>query len=390
MKTICIVLLLFVGVAAFAVDPGESPAMSYRKLLEKFPEDQQGLGLDTFFNSIEPQPMTYALVLSSESIHYKKIASEETRRRIRKAAKWLIENSDADHDGKPGWGLPQAWDAFSDGTTNAPNTSYTITTAIVLNGFLDTLSISDFWTKAEQREMEKLIGRVLVRWCEHIWSEGHGGGFFWYSPNRHDAIFSVNAPAMFLGATQRFLSEHGTVLRKSKRKLVQARADELAKAIVATAHLRNGCPFWDYAPKPNPLPKISPNDLVHQAYILWGTELYRKFGGTIKIPWTREQAAASLDRFVVNGKILRIAKDEPSLPAGETNRSSPLWGAGMALAFESEFGNRTSAGKFYKGLIDEYHSPELRQFPNSPDERFYPRHASHALLGLAYFSYGSN
>jgi hypothetical protein len=109
-------------------DPKERGAArtDYLQLLAQFPEANQGRGLDNFLHVTDDQPMTYGLVLSAESFRYKKEPSKEGLRRIENAAHWLLQNSDLHHDGQPGWGLPQPWDAYADGSTNGPNQPYTI------------------------------------------------------------------------------------------------------------------------------------------------------------------------------------------------------------------------------------------------------------------------
>src|ERR1700743_1034684 len=143
-----------------------SQLAAYTQLLAMYPEDDQGRGKEKVFPTIEEQPMTYGLVLSAESLPFHATKVEESRRRIRKAARWLLDNQDLDRDGKPGWGLPQAWDAFSDGTVDPTNQPFTITTAIVLNGLMDSLALNDFWSHAERKEIDSVMAQVAVRWCK--------------------------------------------------------------------------------------------------------------------------------------------------------------------------------------------------------------------------------
>lgn len=366
----------------------------YEKLLAKFPEDAQGRGIDrdgAAYKHVVPeeQPMTYGLVLSAEAVRHKKFPTDEGRRRIRKAAQWLIQNSDLDHDGLPGWGLPEPWDAFADGSTNAANQPYTITTAIVLNGLLDGMALPNVLTRAERRETQLLMKQTILHWCRDLWQEGFGGGFFWYSPCPCDANFSVNAPAMFLGSMSRFLREQGGGLTADERRLIENRRDELAKAIVNTVEIRNGAPFWRYLPLPNRYNRKSPNDLVHQVYILWGMETYRDCGGPVALPWTRAQAVESLDRFLHDSRVFSLASDET--PA--SSQKSILWGTGAMLAFYARYGTEDQAARAYDALVREHGPmPSLRLYPagSSKDESFYPRHAAHALWGMAYYCFLEN
>src|SRR5690606_19680780 len=151
-----------------------------------------------------------------------------------------LDHADLDRDGSPGWGLPQAWDAWSDGTENAPNHPYTITTAIVLNGLLDALRAHDLWDQRERQQLQALVVSVTRRWCNHLWSDGYSGGYFWYSPRDTDNSFGVNAAAMFLGSLTRLLAEHGDALNAQDRALFTARRDAQAKAVVSTVERREG------------------------------------------------------------------------------------------------------------------------------------------------------
>ena len=210
-------------------DPGDTPAAlqtRYRELLALFPEDRQGFGVDADKNADGPelvadhQPMTYGFVLSAEVLHYRFDRNDESARRVRKAMRWLIDNRDLDGDGKPGWGLPQAWRAWGH-EPNPHHQPYTITTGIVLNGLLDALAIRDFWSAAEREETLALCAQVALRWCREMWTDGYGGGYFWYSPSPLDDIFGVNAPSMFLGSLARLLHEYGGHFAVGDRQLVQ-------------------------------------------------------------------------------------------------------------------------------------------------------------------------
>ena len=255
---------------------------SYQILLTSFPEDHQGYGLDRYKLATTDQPMSYGLILSAEAIRAKneKTAKDspsykECRRRLKKAAAWLLENSDLDHDGKLGWGLPQSWDAWGDGTENPCHQPYTITTAIVLDGLLDALAVPELFDEDQRAKIQRVVREVAIRWCREVWSDGYNGGYFWYSPNKSDDIFGINAPAMFLGSLVRLLDEQGDSLSAQQRELVRSRVHALAQSIVTTVKLRDGEPFWRYAPLPNPAGNDRPNDLVHHIYILMGIEQYR-------------------------------------------------------------------------------------------------------------------
>jgi hypothetical protein len=360
----------------------------YQSLLALFPEDNQGLGVERIFSAVKYQPMTYGLVLSSEAAHFRNNPNDESRRRIRKAVRWLVDNNDLDKDGLPGWGVPDVWDAFSDGSINPANHPYTITTAIVLNGFLDGLSISMIWSEGERDQIRKLIAAVVLRWSRSLWSQGYEGGYFWYSPNPADDIFGINAPAMFLGSMARCLHEQADIFTPEERRFVQERTDDLAKAIVSTVELRKGAPYWQYVPLPNKLNRQGGNDLVHQIYILWGVEVYRDCGGSVKLPFSRIAAIESVERFWKQGKVY----DYPQDIACDKNQQAQLWGMGMMLGFYAKWGDQQQTERTYRVIKEAYGPwPKLRYLPKEiyDKDTFYHRHGAHVLMGLALYAFPS-
>lgn len=393
---------IFSPPAAFSAETGnddKSIGDAYKWLLTTFAEDRQGFGLDRHGMATEDQPMSYGLILSAEAL---RAASDKTKkespeyaespRRAKKAVRWLIDNRDLDGDGKPGWGLPQSWDAWGDGSENPPNQPYTITTAIVLTGLFDALAVPELFDENERKEITDVVRAVVLRWCCEVWSEGYGGGYFWYSPGKQDDVFGINAPAMFLACLVRLLEEQDDSLSPAERDLVRSRADALAKAAASTVELRDGEPLWRYAPLPNSMNNNRPNDLVHHVYILLGIETYRDWNEAgIKIPCTREKAIASVDRFLADadpasGRPRRILEYSPfDDPQSDQAR---LWGAGFMLAFYAKWADDARIERTFR-LIEENYGPFPRLRWIGPDAKCadkkacYPRHTAHVLYGMA-------
>lgn len=363
----------------------------YLYLLSKFPESSQGSGLEPFyFSGISDQPMTYGLVLSAETLHYRYYPNDESYRRIRKSVSWLLDNIDLDGDGLPGWGLPYEWDAFGDGSVNGANQPYTITTAIVLMGLLDALSISSLWTNSEAESIRHAVIETGIRWCKEVYTETESGGFFWYSPNPFDGHFVPNVSAMFIGALTRLIYEQRKYLNIKDLQLIEGRIENAVKGIIQKSIPRNGLPFWSYIALPNPFNQNEPNDLVHHAYILFGMEIYRSLGQKVDLPWTREQAIQSLNCFIKNGLIYDFPQDVVYVGGQEsyTIRPAILWGVGMMLAFYAKYGDISRAEMVLDIIKTQYGLfPDIRLWPGyySKDKNFYPRFAAHVLLGLAYF-----
>ncbi|MEN6405932.1 MAG: hypothetical protein ABFC77_05615 [Thermoguttaceae bacterium] len=362
----------------------EAACKAYQELLAMFPEDRQGYGKDHYRSRVDHQPMTYGLVLSAEAAHLKSAPNDESRRRVRLAARWLLDNRDLDGDGLPGWGLPQDYVA-SDGLKMPPNHPYTVTTAIVLDGLLDALNAPADWSDAERKEIRSVMVQVVLRWCRHVWSEGYGGGYFWYNPRR-DHAFCLNASSMFGGAMVRLLKEHGDAMTAEERRLIEDRTDQQAKAVVASVNLWHGMPYWHYAAQPNKLNFTHPNDLLHHVYTLWGIELYRDCGGRVPLPWTRAQAVQSMERFWHDGQICPL----PPKTVSATAKPLRLWDTGTMLAFYAKWGEPRQAQQAFEFIHEKCGPwPNLRLFPTEKptDESFYPRHAAHVLFGLALYCY---
>lgn len=366
----------------------DTASTEYLQLLAKFPEDGQGEGREPYYTSLVTQePMTYALVLSSESLHYRSFPSFEGVRRIKNAANWLIANSDTDADGKLGWGLKDAWDAFSDGSTNPSNHPYTITTAIVLNGLLDASEVAGIWTEAELSSLHNLVIAVSKRWCDEVWSGSSDGGFFWYSPSAFDAHFVINASSMMMGMVARTERELSPYLLDGDRTLFRDRIGKAFSSIVAQARFRNGAPFWSYIALPNDFNQDKPNDLVHHVYILWGLRAAQPTGGTASLTWNDGLSSFSLTAFWKNGDLYDYPQDVSYADPVYT-RPAILWGVGALLAYYS-VSNETEGAANTQRIINTsygYPYPDLRLFPASysADPVFYARYAAHVLWGLAY------
>ncbi len=203
--------------------PGREPSSAYLALLTKFPEADQGLSREVNFPGLKEQPMTYALLLTAESLHYRSAPSDEGRRRVRNTTGWLISNSDLDSDGKPGWGLPDPWDAFGDGTTNPANQPYTITTGMVLLALMDSVSLPNFWNDSERDVIRTLMRQAALRQVQEVFTDTATGGYFWYSTNVNDAKFVTNVSAFMSGTLARLLREEPELFTISERLLIERR-----------------------------------------------------------------------------------------------------------------------------------------------------------------------
>ncbi|MHB0971406.1 MAG: hypothetical protein ACYC7A_05935 [Thermoanaerobaculia bacterium] len=360
-------------------------APQYERLLGCFPSDRQGFGIDPGVSVPDHQPMTYALVVSAEARRFKATADPAAEHRIVEAVQWLVSNSDLDGDSLPGWGLPQAWDAFSDGTVNPPHSVYTITTAFVLYGLLDALDAGAIRSQLLKDSTECLVVDAALRLARSAWSDTNDGGYFWYSPNRVDAHFLPNVSAMMVGAVSRMLRTRLGAIRDEQRLLLEQRMHQAANTIVHAARMHAGLPYWNYIPPPNFINQNAPSDLLHHVYVLWGLEEYREYPGAT-LPWDRLASAQSIMTFVRNGSFDNFTLHWPGPPS-----PPKLWAVGTALAFVSRWGDPYTAYELFDAIQLGYGiPPEVTMWPRSfsSDSRFYPRQAAHLLLGIAELAFG--
>lgn len=369
----------------------------YSDLLAQFPEDHQGEGPEPSeqVGSVH-QPKTYALIASAETLRLLASPNNESRRRIRKAVQWLLDNADLDNDGIPGWGFPYAWDAFGDGTLTPAYTPYTIDTAFVLLGLLDALKIQSFWTDAERLEILNVIRKVCVQWSEDTWSDTAEGGFFWYSRSVFDAHFVTNVSAMFSAALWRAITEHRDVFSDSEYQFIQTRVNKAMAEIVSQVIWRNDAPYWNYLASPSSFKQDKPNepnDLLHHVYILWSAEIYRPYGQQyIRLPWSLSQALNSLSRFWREGKVYDFPQDVTYEAEQKSfnDRPASIRGLGMLLAFYSRWGSYQKAIETFN-IIDRDYGPfptlHLWPYTFSTQNVFYPRFVAHTLWGLALLAF---
>jgi len=120
--------------------------------------------------------------------------------------------------GGPGWGLPDAWDAFGDGTQNPPWTEYAWETGLAVRAMVDLAAelLADPVAYASyQSQASSLMSTaksVLDIWHKQAWSDlsaiSHPEwGFYWYSLSPNDAIAVYNTTAL--------LSEAETVVAET-------------------------------------------------------------------------------------------------------------------------------------------------------------------------------
>ena len=249
-----------------------------------------------------------------------------------------------DSVGPGGWGTPWTWDPFGDGSLTYAGTPFASETALAIEGLLD---------RGVDNPTARRLADVLVKWARDGWSDG----YYWYSLANQDAVYSPSSSAMMVGATARFLDEHGDQLTPSERILL---GDRVKASIAKLGTGDAGYLRWNASDRQRIV-----NDLNHDGSIIWGTELARDAG--FEIPWSRADAVQSLREYDLLYPI------DASLTPAMSARYRGGWavaGTGTALAVAARFGGdaRPWARKA---------SVALEQLP------FYPRFAVDTLLGFA-------
>ena len=307
----------------------------------------------------------YAQVLSSESHRHSAKSDYENETRIRLATRWLIENSDLDGDGKGGWGLPFAWDAFGDGTINPIGHPFTIDTAIVALGLLDALD-TRIWSEAERQEIVVLVKKVFERWCVECWTQTSDmRGYFWYSPSISDNYYLANVSSMFCGVLQRFIHDYGNELSTEERELFGNRANDGMMLIENSVVMFGGMPFWNYIDSKDFAAYT--NDLVHQVYILYGIHIYQKYGGQIPMRWTTEDGLRSVHTFTNGGVTYNYPQDQHfGNVYTDLKMPASLWGLGMQIAYGSALGDGFLADSALETIKASYGNfPDVTVYPPS-------------------------
>lgn len=369
----------------------------YGQLLQKFPLNAQAMGPDPYLQEPREHLEIYAILLSAESRRWAATGALDAIARVRSCALRLLETSDLDGDGKVGWGLPFAWDAFGDGSVNSVNHPYTISTAQTLEAFLDALEYApNLFSIEEKRQLETTIANAWKRWSREAWTDfSPEFGWFWYSPAISDSWNVVNINGMMLSVAIRCRQRTWKSPGLLEFADLDDRIHKMARLILAEMEPRNGLPFWHYIPTPNALNQDEPNDIVHHVYILWGMERYRTYSSE-PLPYTKEQALESVATYFSDTKAFDYPQDViysgPKAPYQA--RPMVLWGMGAALAFLGENQMKApSINDLTKRLLKQEYGPwpELTLWPkgfsSGDTATFYPRYADHVLWGLACHKY---
>jgi hypothetical protein len=249
--------------------PKERVLSIYNSLDAEFPgrdpADSQGdSGMDI--------PNTYATILLAEVNRRRKNLLPEQSNLAFVAGEWLLRNSDLNGDGVIGWGRPNSWDAFSDGSINSAHTEYSISTGLVVQALLDWM---DCFDDAPRGEILAVITSALRPYThkENLTPTR----MIPYSLQMSDRGYDVfNSAAYLAGQMQRFSRITTDV---SFAQLLQKTADQTMMQILVQARHSSdsGSWYWNYFTG-----KPKKNDLVHAAFTVEGILSYIENGGNLK------------------------------------------------------------------------------------------------------------
>lgn len=193
----------------------------------------------------------------------------------RELTEWLINHSDDDGDGEIGWGLGQAWDAFSDGSINPKWHTYAIETINVMDAYLDAID-SNILTDTDVNLMKNQIHDVVMLCNGKYWSERGTSGenyFYWYSVSPNDAIGCLNIDAKMVGTQARILFELEDLFTEEERQFVYDRLDKTYNKVLEMSYLQDNAIVWNYLEREG----SQPNDVIHHGFILEGISDYNKY-----------------------------------------------------------------------------------------------------------------
>lgn len=284
------------------------------------------------------EPMAYGLLVSAFVVDG---LPDDARR----AADWLVSNNDLNGNGVPGWGLPFAWDAFSDGSINPIHTEYGVTTAVAVQGLLD------FYESTTEAKYLNAAVAALEAYAAEF-----RDGDFRYSVAPTDSVPTHNITAMLMG-------QYARAGRLAARDDFSRLATKSYNRLMSISHSDSTGIWWSYVEG-----NAKTNDLVHASYIVRGLIDFQAPADVI------EKAANYLKRFVRGGVVYDTVESSAYLARS--------WGIGAALNIACSLGDNVTAASLEQALppyMDSKGAYLLR-----PNEGYFaPRLQAHVAWGLS-------
>ncbi len=196
-------------------------------------------------------------------------------------ADYLVQHDALAHDGRLGWGLPAAWDAFGDGTVNPRYQVYAFQTALVSWALLDTYTITS--DKAYLSTVERVMASYLPSSATSLGQGCHNCRMFWYSTSANDAGRYVKNTNVLMGQVMALL------YRITGKSAYRAIATEVYNEETYEIVQRGDYGYLSlYDPQYNPM--TGP-----EGHIVLETFAYSQIAALLEIPSSRTQA--TLDRM---------------------------------------------------------------------------------------------
>lgn len=248
-------------------------------------------GTDYPGDAIEDIPKSYAMILLAETERSKRRIALSLPNLAPVAGGWLLDNARLNENGVIGWGLPVAWDAYGDGSTNPANTIYSISTAIVVDALLTWSETAN----APKSRIQKTVEAALIAFIDEAVSTP--AGLLPYSLEPADRPYDTyNSAAYLAGQMQRYstLTQDAALAEKLRRA-----ADRTVKVLIEQ-HQETSTKrwYWYYSKQ-----EKNANDLPHAGYIVDGLRTYIRYGGALSQRIDLEAANLHLLDFIHGGKL---------------------------------------------------------------------------------------
>ncbi len=346
----------------------------------------KGFGVDSYAPDIPVHyPMAHALIAIAEANRYMVTRSSKALDIAVLHADWLCTNRDMNANGIPGWGFPQAWDAFGDGSVNPARTEYLITTTLALQALLDTcdcikeaslLELLYYHGRAQKYldTAKKVVDTILD---QHYFADKEDGIVFWYSFRPQDKNAVVNVNAMFAGQLQRMSTYvEETAIQAKYRKY----ADSTVLYLLNRVSVKAGAWYWNYyEPLPPSRAQNVENYGVHAAYVVDGLMTYKLYGGTYGPRISAQALKQGLSLLIRDSRIMEMF----SMP----DRDALAWSLGYYLYVFSRYwpDDRAYSSIIMESILNREapHGFFLTRDTSSPPG--FVRHNAHILVGLSYY-----
>jgi hypothetical protein len=328
----------------------------YNALISSLDNENPGFGEETPNGIPSESSMAYAHIAQASAL----VGDTDT---MHLSATWLVENPSSNL--AMGWGLTFAWDAYGDGSVNPPTTIYGITTALAVNGLLES-----YCRSGNANYLEAAVNS-LEYYSNHT-SVDRYGTYFNYSDQSPDAFNTHNVNAMLMLAYARA----GMIL--NRQDFTQL-ATEVANSLKLAKKSTSNSITWPYTAFAEAGTRADRNDVVHAAYIAFGILESQKILD-FEIA-TQKELEDYMNGFLRNGNLKEFRTYEYRNEREDQLRARG-WGLGMYIAWLSSVENYSSGFEATE-MIEDYKTLENTYEYVFGSETAIPRSTSHLLYGVA-------